>query len=560
MLKKLACSGSSSKATFVVIFILSLIFVGLTNSAVFAFFTGGKALQGRNLIIQIGFSIGLFLAYSILILLLFRRLIDWLLTHVYALFSIFAVLPLFSHAYIGSFIRFAADDFSSATLAVNKGILGATLDWYLNWSGRFSASFLDSIMGSLPPNAMKFETGITLLLLFIGLFSIVFQVLSYTSKYTKICTSIFLPAVILTSTFAIAPDLPQSLYWGQGMRSLIIPLVFLSFLVSGFIYFQTRHTESISPLWLVLFGFSAFFAGGFGETYVVIQTSLFGVLFIFTFFHEPAGFRKTLVLWSGVGLLCSLAAMVVIIAAPGNHIRQSYFPPSPDPVSLLAIAFRSFIDFVGIIFLSPENLVAMFSVLLSSGLVGLFLSHENTAAQFFVIKGNPFFCDFRHSLSTIFLSGILLICVCFPPAAYGMSSAPPLRTQILPGFLLTCMTAILSTCGGIFFGYRVSDFVEKSLKNRWPVFIALFFFIGFSLTMTRDVLSVAPDYRFFASRFDRADQMIRNARQNGKTSVSIPEVHNPFGLSDFGAGTTLWLDGAVDSYYGIHVIINKNMK
>jgi hypothetical protein len=40
----------------------------------------------------------------------------------------------------------------------------------------------------------------------------------------------------------------------------------------------------------------------------------------------------------------------------------------------------------------------------------------------------------------------------------------------------------------------------------------------------------------------------------------VPEVHNHFGLSDYGEGTTYWLDDAVDSYYGLHVIINKNMK
>ena len=68
------------------------------------------------------------------------------------------------------------------------------------------------------------------------------------------------------------------------------------------------------------------------------------------------------------------------------------------------------------------------------------------------------------------------------------------------------------------------------------------------------------DYQFFAGRFDRADRLIRDAKSAGETSVNVPEVHNQFGLSDFGAGTTYWLDKAVDSYYGIHVIINKNLK
>jgi hypothetical protein len=54
--------------------------------------------------------------------------------------------------------------------------------------------------------------------------------------------------------------------------------------------------------------------------------------------------------------------------------------------------------------------------------------------------------------------------------------------------------------------------------------------------------------------------LIREAKAAGKTSVQVPEVHNHFGLSDYGAGTTYWLDQAVDGYYGIHVTVNKNMK
>ncbi|NMB60556.1 MAG: hypothetical protein GYA12_15390 [Chloroflexi bacterium] len=54
--------------------------------------------------------------------------------------------------------------------------------------------------------------------------------------------------------------------------------------------------------------------------------------------------------------------------------------------------------------------------------------------------------------------------------------------------------------------------------------------------------------------------MIREAVSAGETTVTVPEVHNHFGLSDYGEGTTYWLDDAVDTYYGIHVIINKHMK
>jgi hypothetical protein len=344
------------------------------------------------------------------------------------------------------------------------------------------------------------------------------------------------------------------------MRSLIVPLVFLTFLVSALVYIQIHQTKPIPDFWLVLFGLTAFFAGGFGETYVVTQTSLLGLMLIFAIFTVPVDFRKPFVIWSIVGLLCSLISMAITIAAPGNHIRQSYFPPSPDPITLVVISFHSFLEFLGTVFSSPKNILVTILVFVSSGLAGYVFSKQKTVISIPILHRNLFFRDTFHSLLTIFLSGLLLIFVCFPPAAYGMSSAPPLRTQVLPGFFLCSLVVILSMYAGYLIGRSTDISLSTWDRTGWSVFVFLLIFAGLLCTISQTILSVAPDYKFFAARFDRVDSMIREAKINGETSVSVPEVHNFFGLSDYGAGTTLWLDGAVDSYYGINVIVNKNMK
>lgn len=75
-----------------------------------------------------------------------------------------ASLPLLAHAYIGSFSRLMADDYCSAVEARARGVFGATHYWYMTWSGRFIAHFLDGIAGVLGPRATPYYPAVGLLL------------------------------------------------------------------------------------------------------------------------------------------------------------------------------------------------------------------------------------------------------------------------------------------------------------------------------------------------------------------------------------------------------------
>jgi hypothetical protein len=69
-------------------------------------------------------------------------------------------------------------------------------------------------------------------------------------------------------------------------------------------------------------------------------------------------------------------------------------------------------------------------------------------------------------------------------------------------------------------------------------------------------LSDFPRYRHFAEVYDFAEDRIQEAKAEGKESVSVRQVHNLFGLSDFGNGPADWLHNAVNSYYGISVTVH----
>ncbi len=541
--------------------VVCAIFVNLTDDLFFSLLSGGKALDGRNLILQSTFIFFYFACLFLFIAFFLHRPLNYILSNPFPMVCLSLIVPLAAHAYVGSFSRFVADDFSSAALVVRKGIIGATWDWYINWSGRFSASFFDSLAGYLGPSSMKYAVLISLVLLLAGMVFFARKVVRGPNRWKTYC-GLFLSSLALVSSFFITPDLPQSLYWGQGMRSLILPLIPLFFILTILLSIDTVQKRSFRIVGLFIIGLLSFIAGGFGETYVVIQTTIFGFSFLQRLFTKPFGFFKRDLWASLIALFFSIAAMVVMILAPGNRVRQTYFPAPPSLNDLAKIAFVSLNSFFDSIFRSPESVTLLTFMILLTFIIGCLYavsqkfsdSQHNEPHSSPLCPGIPFFISSLCSFA-------LLLYVSFLPSAYAMSTTPPPRTLILPSLILCVSLITLSFAAGIKFGpVLISRNVFLFLQNGWFSLLAIGIMAVFSFHVTSRILAVVPDYRFFADRFDRADQMIREAVSAGETTVTVPEVHNHFGLSDYGEGTTYWLDDAVDTYYGIHVIINKHMK
>jgi hypothetical protein len=376
-------------------------------------------------------------------------------------------------------------------------------------------------------------------------------------------TGLLLSCLVLTTAFWITPDLPQSLYWGQGMRSLILPLIPLFFQLV-IIFSMDDHTKMRSQrVWWIVLAVLSFIAGGFGETYVVIQTVIFGLLVAIEVFKKPYGFRKRKLIPLSISLVFSLLSMVVTILAPGNRVRQTYFPPPPGLVDLFAIAYRSMSTFFYDLTQSSTYMVGLGFLIVVSILTGCLYAIPRFYPQSTISGEKPSRVYDPGAIFFVVLTAsfIVLLYACFLPSAYGMSTMPPDRTLILPSLVLCAAVTILAFAAGLKIG--ILPLLNRSphiLSSGWVSLLAVLILAGVSFQVSSHVLQLAPNYSFFAARFDRADQMIREAKARGDTSVAVPEVHNHFGLSDYGEGTTYWLDNAVDSYYGLHVIINKNMK
>lgn len=282
--------------------------------------------------------------------------------------------------------------------------------------------------------------------------------------------------------------------------------------------------------------------------------------------ENPADWKKNILPILLVGLFGSLLAMGITIIAPGNKIRQAYFPPPPDLFNLVKISFGSFLNYFHLTLNSPVrilNIVVLFFTCVFAG--WHFINRSIPPQPISTMNQISKFMDssYPKTILIFLIFSLSLLFVCFVPAAYGMSTFPPERTLVIPTFVLSISTAFFGLITGRHFSLitKTKNQFQPLVKNLKPiVWLFFLFFAYYSVHITNKTLAVQSNYIHFADVFDRADEMIRQAKADGKDSVKVPEVHNHFGLSDFGAGTTYWLDEAVNSYYGITVIVNKNMK
>ena len=64
------------------------------------------------------------------------------------------VMALAAYSYVGFFTRYMADDYTTRRTVDLLGLLGAHTLWYMGWTGRFSFSFVISLLGLTGPRVV----------------------------------------------------------------------------------------------------------------------------------------------------------------------------------------------------------------------------------------------------------------------------------------------------------------------------------------------------------------------------------------------------------------------
>ncbi len=458
-----------------------------------------------------------------------RRIFLWLLL---ALFC----APLAIHIYLGSYSRFIADDFCSSAVARSQGIFRGSLYWYINWNGRFSANFHDSLFGYIGPAATPFATGLVITAWLIVLATAVRQI-------TRQAQNWIIAAMVLFAVLYVIPQVGQSLYWGQGMRSVVPPLI-LGTAYVALIAKRSRSHER-ATLWLLLTaGLLTFIAVGFAETYFAVQTAaiVFALLIPAVFkIYGPANRRNYFTLLIA-GLVGSLAGGLLMFVAPGNKFRQSAFPPPPPILELLSISLRGMREFFELVVLAPGKWYIWVGLIFCGFIFGL---------QVFQPREAP---ERRGVLTLLWLPVIafILLLACWVPMAWGTSLTLAYRTFIIPAYVLVCLV----TC----WAYIAGQVCRSTYVSFTPVVaIAVIVLLAFGIlaaNISREMWrQQRPLFIGYARRWDEREQMIQRAKSQGLPYAQVLRQHNWGGLEEVAVDPKItWLTKCMSDYYGINVI------
>lgn len=460
--------------------------------------------------------------------------------------------PLVTHVYLGSYSRFIADDFCSAAIARSRGIFGGTLYWYVNWSGRYSANFLDSLFGYLGPAFTPFATGLVVALWFIVLAIAVANVLpAFEKREAQLFQSGLIAAAILFAVLHLIPFVGQSLYWGQGMRSVVPPLI-LGTACVALIANRVKSSPSggSSPLWSIMTGLLTFVAVGFAETYFALQTAaiLFAVIIPGVFKHYAPDNRRTYFVLLIAGLAGSLVGGLLMIVAPGNEFRRSAYPPPPALPELLAISFRGVCELFELVVLAPNKWLIWVGLIFAAFIFGLRVS------QSLKYSASPL----RHVYTLIWLpvAGFVLLLSCVVPMAWATSQNLAYRTLIIPAYVLVCLVVCWAYIAGqvcrnayILFAHRA-----PTIATALPL-VGLLAFGVLAAKITHEMLQQRSTFAGYARRLDEREQMIQHAKTQGLPYAVVLRQHNWAALEEIAVDPKItWLTKCVQEYYGIGVI------
>ncbi len=443
------------------------------------------------------------------------------------------------HGELGAYSRFIADDYCSAGIAERFGIPRAVWYWYLNWTGRYSASALDAVFGLLGPRVTPFVPA-AVLIIWLVVLTCSFVMLAARSRPRSIGRSFILGLSLLYVTLALSPAVPQSLYWGQGMRSIVPPLI-LGTVYADLALWFSRNAWPVGryALWLVVAFLLAFFMGGLNETFTALEVSSLVFAFALAWVAGVAEASRRTARFLLAGALGAGLALLLVMSAPGNAFRQAFYPPPPGLPGILRISTTSFAAFLGQIMSTPERWTAML------GAVGVAASAALQA---------PGARPKRWLAPLIVGVGMAFSFLCFIPAAYGLSDAPPDRTLMIPAYLIGA-TAMLA-------GFVLArGFAPRAPNARWPagleawvlVVSAAACMVSASLSDTRLAASRAT-YAAYAAHWDRVNTQILQAVAQGKDQVFIQPMENWAALNEPNDNPKFWVNVCYRDYYGIEVL------
>jgi hypothetical protein len=476
-----------------------------------------------------------------------------LLTPLSLVAGTFALLPLAAHAYLGTFSRYLADDFCTASSLRRLGFAASQAYWYETWSGRFSFTFVVSLAQAVGPRLTPWLPSLAILTWLAAWLYFGWRVLGDSQRMGWLFW-IPIGAVQAFATLRGSPNVYQSLYWQTGMTTYVLPMA-LAIGYAGWIWPNAAGgAENSKPgfgLGFVSFG-AAFLLGGFSETYVALQTTALGMGLLLLALVEKEKRAKAASL-IGFGLMGSILAGLALALAPGTQVRSGLMPPHPALVELVQATLKD-----GYLFLARTVKGSPEAIALAVGVPCSLILIRDLAAAASDSVGKEM--RRRTAIGLILLPVLtpVLMLSTIAPYEYAISSYPDARVLVstmfvLAGGLVVWGAALGRLLAGIpLLQSRRGSFAAIGLAGIATLGLALA-----SIQAASSTLDTAPVARSYAQTWDKRDADLRRIAQPGEGPVSTPSLRHMGGLAEIGRDPEEWINRCVAGTYGLEAVVAK---
>lgn len=263
------------------------------------------------------------------------------------LFIIFFVIMLIPILYISQYNHPCSDDYGYGQLThatwIHTGSFIETIksafmqvkNTYNGWQGTFFAVFLMALQPAVFNEKLYFIVPIILLGALIT--STFFFMKVVLKNYLKATNSRFLmiSIIILILSIQFVPSAVQGFYWFNGAVFYTFFHSMMLFLIGIMLLYAQEKSPRKNIIYILLSAVLSIFIGGGNYVTalltVIIQVSIGCVLF---FINK----KKSLI--TLIPILCTTCSFFISIIAPGNAVRQVFFPENYSAASAIIHSFR----------------------------------------------------------------------------------------------------------------------------------------------------------------------------------------------------------------------------
>ena len=448
--------------------------------------------------------------------------------------------PVLIYLALAFFVRFLADDYCLGVKSGQfGGLINVVLSDYQNWFGRYSASLLTNAMVYPGLPWIQINVVLTLLVWLAGLAWLCAEISALLGMKRRWQIGIALGLVWLAATLSGAPLLMQSVYWPNSLNAypasaLTLPFLAALLLRGARLRWQGARLVAGALAAMLLSAYAA----GFTEPHTAVQLGgLALALLALRALHVRSRAASVLL---AASLLATIAATIVLVAAPGNAVRASLFEPQPLATAAVNSVIHS-AAFIAASMLNFSPMGALAAVIVPALLLSVAGGQAPALSQRAALLG----------ITACLLTGLVLISGYMLPGFYATSQPPPARSYIIPQFIW--MGALVGA--GMLAGLRLRrSRRHQPVLRRAGVLVGAIAAIALSMHAIRFIGPLSQH----AAAWDGRDASIRAAVASGATDMVVPplvpDLAASIGLETIGPDAEGWINQCAAAWYGLRTL------